>query len=261
MMMMEVGENTSDEKMSGGGGGIGSLMEYVMMRKSSPPPFLMKTYMLVEDPATDGVISWNSEGTGFVVWQPAEFARDLLPTLFKHSNFSSFVRQLNTYGFRKAATSRWEFCNDMFRRGERDLLCEIRRRKAWANKPQPVAPSPSLPKESDEDQSPSSTSSSSEYSSLMDENKRLKKENGVLSTELSSMRRKCKELLDLVAMYATSSEREEEEEEEDSDDIVDERPKLFGVRLEVEGGRERKRKRSAEINENAARLLLSQSCK
>lgn len=69
----------------------------VMMRKSSPPPFLLKTYMLVEDPATDGVISWNSGGTAFVVWQPAEFARDLLPTLFKHSNFSSFVRQLNTY--------------------------------------------------------------------------------------------------------------------------------------------------------------------
>jgi len=53
--------------------------------------------MLVEDPATDDVVSWNADGTAFVVWQPAEFARDLLPTLFKHSNFSSFVRQLNTY--------------------------------------------------------------------------------------------------------------------------------------------------------------------
>lgn len=73
----------------------GDLLEYV--RKSSPPPFLLKTYMMVEDPATDDVISWNAEGTAFVVWQPAEFARDLLPTLFKHSNFSSFIRQLNTY--------------------------------------------------------------------------------------------------------------------------------------------------------------------
>ncbi|CAD5321073.1 unnamed protein product [Arabidopsis thaliana] len=62
-----------------------------------PPPFLVKTYKVVEDPTTDGVISWNEYGTGFVVWQPAEFARDLLPTLFKHCNFSSFVRQLNTY--------------------------------------------------------------------------------------------------------------------------------------------------------------------
>uniref|UniRef100_A0A5B6YML9 Putative Heat Stress Transcription Factor family protein n=1 Tax=Davidia involucrata TaxID=16924 RepID=A0A5B6YML9_DAVIN len=224
------------------------LLEYV--RKSSPPPFLLKTYMLVEDPATNEVVSWNAEGTGFVVWQPAEFARDLLPTLFKHSNFSSFVRQLNTYGFRKVATSRWEFCNDRFRKGERDLLCEIRRRKAWTNKPQPVAPIQTAPKEFDEDQRSSSTSSSSGYSSLVDENKRLRKENGVLNSELSSMKNKCKELLDLVALYGNLEKKEEE----------DERPKLFGVRLEVQGGeRERKRKR-AEISKSAS-VLLSQSCK
>ncbi|KAK6945275.1 Heat shock factor (HSF)-type, DNA-binding [Dillenia turbinata] len=225
------------------------LLEYV--RKSSPPPFLLKTYMLVEDPTTDNVISWNAEGTAFVVWQPAEFARDLLPTLFKHSNFSSFVRQLNTYGFRKVATSRWEFCNDMFKREERELLCEIRRRKAWTNRQQhPIPPSSQTApqQEVDEDQRSSSTSSSSGYSSLMDENKRLKKENGVLSSELTCMKKKCKELLDLVAMSARS------EKEED-----DERPKLFGVRLELQGEREKKRKR-AEISESAS-ILLSQSCK
>ncbi|KAH7557238.1 hypothetical protein ACOSP7_026763 [Xanthoceras sorbifolium] len=224
------------------------LLEYV--RKSTPPPFLLKTYMLIEDPTTDDVISWNGDGTGFVVWQPADFARDLLPTLFKHSNFSSFVRQLNTYGFRKVATSRWEFCNDMFRRGERDLLCNIRRRKAWSNKQQATVTGQ---QESDEDQRSSSTSSSSGYTTLVDENKRLKKENGNLSSELISMKRKCKELLDLVAKYANL-------EKEDEDDDYDERPKLFGVRLDVEGEKERKRKRAIEISECAS-ILLSQSCK
>lgn len=77
------------------GHGAQLLVDFVS--KSSPSPFLLKTYMLVDDPATDHVVSWNSDGMGFVVWQPAEFARDLLPTLFKHSNFSSFIRQLNTY--------------------------------------------------------------------------------------------------------------------------------------------------------------------
>ena len=62
-----------------------------------PTPFLNKTYQLVDDPAVDDVISWSDDGSAFVVWRPAEFARDLLPKYFKHNNFSSFVRQLNTY--------------------------------------------------------------------------------------------------------------------------------------------------------------------
>lgn len=223
------------------------LLEHV--RKTSPPPFLLKTYVLVEDEETNEVISWNADGTGFVVWQPAEFARDLLPTLFKHSNFSSFVRQLNTYGFHKVATSRWEFCNDMFRKGERELLCQIRRRKAWTNKPQSTTPIQSAHQEHDEDQRSSSTSSSSGFSNLVDENQRLKKENGFLSSELTNMKNKCKELLDLVATYTNPKEEEKE----------DERPKLFGVRLEVQGEMEKQRKK-ARINESAS-FFLFQSCK
>lgn len=62
-----------------------------------PAPFLTKTYQLVDDPTTDHIVSWGEDHTTFVVWRPPEFARDLLPNYFKHNNFSSFVRQLNTY--------------------------------------------------------------------------------------------------------------------------------------------------------------------
>ena len=66
-------------------------------QKAVPTPFLTKTYQLVDDPLTDHIVSWGDDGTTFVVWRPPEFARDLLPNYFKHNNFSSFVRQLNTY--------------------------------------------------------------------------------------------------------------------------------------------------------------------
>lgn len=61
------------------------------------PPFLSKTYDLVDDQSLDSIISWGSSGASFVVWDPVEFARIILPRNFKHNNFSSFVRQLNTY--------------------------------------------------------------------------------------------------------------------------------------------------------------------
>ncbi|KAG3109950.1 hypothetical protein PI124_g11086 [Phytophthora idaei] len=113
-------------------------------RREEAALFLEKTYELLERCPPD-LASWTAKGDSFVVKQPSAFAEHVIPTYFKHRKFSSFVRQLNLYGFRKVRAASastveeaeeedaspkdwWEFRHERFVRGRRDLLCEIRRR-------------------------------------------------------------------------------------------------------------------------------------
>ncbi|KAL4386206.1 hypothetical protein GQ457_09G003240 [Hibiscus cannabinus] len=140
---------------------------------SSLPPFIAKTYEMVDDPSSDSIVSWSSSAKSFIVWNPPEFARDLLPRFFKHNNFSSFIRQLNTYGFRKIDPEQWEFANEDFIRGQPHLLKNIHRRK----------PVHSHSMQSHMGQGASSLSET-ERQNLRDEIERLKNEKESLALEL-----------------------------------------------------------------------------
>ncbi|KAJ2160405.1 hypothetical protein GGF46_002295 [Coemansia sp. RSA 552] len=101
--------------------------------------FVSKLHEMVNDNQYQHLISWNFSGTSFVVCNIMEFSRELLPKHFKHNNFSSFVRQLNMYGFHKvnksprghrtmAENQIWEFSHPKFIRDRPDLLDQIKRK-------------------------------------------------------------------------------------------------------------------------------------
>lgn len=107
--------------------------------KNSNNTFVHKLYNMVIDIQYQHLIAWNYTGLSFVVCNILEFSRDVLPKHFKHNNFSSFVRQLNMYGFHKvnkspkghrtlAENQIWEFSHSKFIKDRPDLLEEIKRK-------------------------------------------------------------------------------------------------------------------------------------
>ena len=73
---------------------------------------------------------WNKDGDTIIVLSPDKFSAEVLPKYFKSNNFSSFVRQLHFYGFRKTDKDKnsWEFQHAKFLRGQPKLLSEITRK-------------------------------------------------------------------------------------------------------------------------------------
>ncbi|SJX63285.1 related to Heat shock factor protein [Sporisorium reilianum f. sp. reilianum] len=107
------------------------------------PAFLNKLRSMVDDPNTDELIRWSPDGASFFVPNHVRFGDEVLPRFFKHNRFSSFVRQLNMYGFHKVPhlqqgalkhdspqeSELWEFSNPHFHRDHPDWLSKVQRKK------------------------------------------------------------------------------------------------------------------------------------
>ncbi|OMO76420.1 Heat shock factor (HSF)-type, DNA-binding protein [Corchorus capsularis] len=186
-------------------------------RTKGPSPFLSKTYALLEESAEEEaaaaetgdyydrkkIVSWNAEGTGFVVWSPAEFSELTLPRFFKHNNFSSFIRQLNTYGFKKTSSKIWEFKHEKFKRGCKHMLVEITRKKT-----EPSA-FPAFLKASDNDQLNIIGEENSKQT-LMEENENLRKEKVELQAQIAQFKALEIKLLDCLAQHMDNSSNHNE---------------------------------------------------
>jgi HSF-type DNA-binding len=123
--------------------------------------------MNTSDPA---IVSWVDGGHAFVIKDVDTFSNTIIPDYFKHRKFSSFVRQLNFYGFRKIKTGKvvrvtghgnaptttlsttsssttttpstqyveskyWKFRHEKFKQGRPDLLAYIKKSQGGGGDP------------------------------------------------------------------------------------------------------------------------------
>ncbi|KAK0549191.1 kinase-regulated stress-responsive transcription factor skn7 [Tilletia horrida] len=119
---------------------------------------------MLEDELYEPIVSWTPAGDSFVVKNMNDFTKHVLPRHFRHSNFASFVRQLNKYDFHKVKSANasasgaslddlmmdplgannpnisasgdqiWEFKHPDFIRGREDLLENVKRKAPTGKK-------------------------------------------------------------------------------------------------------------------------------
>lgn len=104
------------------------------------PAFILKLWTMVNDPTNEAYIQWTPDGESFKVLSKENFEKVVLPKYFKHSNYSSFVRQLNMYGWHKvqditsgamqSGDEIRQFKSPYFIKGREDLLDSIVRNKS-----------------------------------------------------------------------------------------------------------------------------------
>ena len=119
---------------------------------STPKTFVHKLYNEIENNENNEfLIIWNSYDAdkSFIITDINNFTSQVLPRLFKHCNYASFVRQLNKYGFNKVKQTDLDpslledqkcnptsnqsninvFRNDFFQKDRLDLLPNIKRQE------------------------------------------------------------------------------------------------------------------------------------
>lgn len=108
--------------------------------KAPSNDFVRKLFGILERCEYPDIVRWTEKGESFVVLDTGKFTTQILPNHFKHSNFASFVRQLNKYDFHKVKKSpeerqnsqygelSWEFRHPFFTIHNEEALDNIKRK-------------------------------------------------------------------------------------------------------------------------------------
>jgi len=95
-------------------------------------PFPVKLHIMLQQIEEDGlahVVSWQPHGRCFVVHEPKQFVKHVMPHYFKQTKIASFQRQLNLYGFSRltGGLDKGGYYHELFLRSNRSLAYDIHR--------------------------------------------------------------------------------------------------------------------------------------
>ncbi|EGW31922.1 uncharacterized protein SPAPADRAFT_61025 [Spathaspora passalidarum NRRL Y-27907] len=196
--------------------------------QSGSNDFVKKLFLMLEEDSYKDIVRWTHTGDSFVVLNTNEFTKEILPRHFKHSNFASFVRQLNKYDFHKVKISNeeratypygddtWEFKHPDFRQNDRESLDNIKRKGPTSKKATPGASSASATTSQVINGVDAAalarcnhnyTQMLTSQNQLKDQMESLRQENKQLQQEINILTRKYKTLVENIVAINTVDER------------------------------------------------------
>ena len=118
----------------------------IIQRNAKITRFITRLYLILKRSEKEAKISslirWEANGRFFVIPEVKPFLA-LLKSHFKLTNYNSFVRQLNIYGFRRIPNYHCiAFKNKFFRQKHEQDLIRIQRKEEIKNKSLIIQPTP-----------------------------------------------------------------------------------------------------------------------
>eukprot|EP00563_Minutocellus_polymorphus_P003415 CAMPEP_0181040000 /NCGR_PEP_ID=MMETSP1070-20121207/10801_1 /TAXON_ID=265543 /ORGANISM="Minutocellus polymorphus, Strain NH13" /LENGTH=450 /DNA_ID=CAMNT_0023117953 /DNA_START=248 /DNA_END=1600 /DNA_ORIENTATION=- len=99
------------------------------LRGRREPSFVVKLHSILTNPAFEDIISWLPHGRAWRVHQRGAFEEHVMRLYFRHGKHSSFMRQVNGWGFQRIfqGPDYGGYYHELFLRGMPHLAMEMRR--------------------------------------------------------------------------------------------------------------------------------------
>ena len=84
---------------------LGKKRQLKKLSSKTEPSFLVKLFNILNESQYKSYIRWGTDGQSVIISDSNGLTKKVLPKFYNHSNYASFVRQLNMYNFHKVRSN------------------------------------------------------------------------------------------------------------------------------------------------------------